>query len=176
MAAALRPIVSTFSSGGSRASGTCVISNARSRATRRSISGRGRLPSMTIACGSSKAAMDSSGLVEAVDPGHYRIAGARDVHPIVDHTAGMGDPLVATHELVFRGVAEGVAHTAVVAGEADATAHSGGEVGPMSPPGRFGASCSAEITAWPRRSRMHWVCPHRTCWPIPTGRWRRSWW
>jgi len=73
--------------------------------------------------------MDSSGLVEAVDPGHYRIAGARDVHPIVDHTAGMGDPLVATHELVFRGVAEGVAHTAVAAGDADAGLADGGAEG-----------------------------------------------
>ena len=44
---------------------------------------------------------------------------------VVDDVAGMGDPLAAAHELVVDAVAEGVAHAAVIAGEANPAAHRG---------------------------------------------------
>ena len=55
-------------------------------------------------------------------------SGLRDVDAVVDDVAGMGDPLAAAHELIVDALAERVAHAAVIAGEADAAAHRGGEV------------------------------------------------
>ena len=47
---------------------------------------------------------------------------------IVDDVAGMSHPLAADDELVVDGVAEGIAHAAVIAGEADAALDRRGEV------------------------------------------------
>ena len=57
---------------------------------------------------------------EIADARHDRIVGPGDVDAVVDDVAGMGDPLAAAHELVVGRIAEGVAHAAVIAGEADA--------------------------------------------------------
>ena len=65
---------------------------------------------------------------EARNPLHDRIVGLGDVDVIVDDVAGMGDPLAAAHELIVDAVAERVAHAAVIAGEADAASHCGGQV------------------------------------------------
>ena len=61
-------------------------------------------------------------------PCHDRIVGLGDVDAVVDDVAGVGDPLAAAHELVLDALAEGVAHAAVIAGEADAAAHGRREV------------------------------------------------
>ena len=72
-----------------------------------------------------------SGSRKSSMPCHDRVVGPRDVDPVVDDVAGMGDPLAAAHELVFGRVAERIAHAAVIAGEADAAAHGAGEIGDL---------------------------------------------
>ena len=59
---------------------------------------------------------------------HDRVVGLRDVDPIVDDVAGVGDPLAAAHELIVDAVAERVAHAAVIASEANAASHRCGQV------------------------------------------------
>ena len=65
---------------------------------------------------------------EARDSLHDRVVGLRDVDPVVDYAAGVGDPLTAAHELVVDAVAKRVAHAAVIAGETDAALHRRGQV------------------------------------------------
>ena len=49
-----------------------------------------------------------------------RVVVLRDVDRVVDDAVGVGDPLAADHELVVAVIAEGVAHAAVPASDADA--------------------------------------------------------
>ena len=61
-------------------------------------------------------------------PGHDRVVRPGDVDAVVDDVAGMGDPLSPAHELVLDRLAKGVAHAAVIAGEADPALHRLGKV------------------------------------------------
>ena len=49
---------------------------------------------------------------------HDRILGFGHVDLVVDDVAGMGDPLAAAEELIIHRLPEGVAHTAMMAGDA----------------------------------------------------------
>jgi hypothetical protein len=57
---------------------------------------------------------------EVLQPRHDRIVRSLDGDEVIDDVPGMRHELTAHHELVGRAAAEGVAHAAMPAGEADA--------------------------------------------------------
>src|SRR4029077_15740167 len=58
-------------------------------------------------------------MLEALGARHDGIVRLRQIAPVVDDVAGMGDPLAAAEKLVIYRIAERIAHAAVMARKGD---------------------------------------------------------